>query len=69
MPAADGTTDFFLDGRDLRNCRRMRRKAELKKIIAGTHIQFSKSFEINGHSDVRARLQGRAPRGRVEVAG
>jgi bifunctional non-homologous end joining protein LigD len=33
-----------LNGRDL--C--VQRKAELKKIIAGTDIQFSESFEIDG---------------------
>jgi bifunctional non-homologous end joining protein LigD len=35
---------LYLNGRDLR----VQRKAELKKIIAGTDIQFSESFEIDG---------------------
>ena len=35
---------LYLNGRDL--C--VQRKAELKKIIAGTDIQFSESFEIDG---------------------
>src|SRR6202163_980798 len=64
VPAADGTTDFsvlqnelkgkstsivlvafdllYLNGRDLRKA------AELKKIIAGTDVQFSESFEVDG---------------------
>jgi bifunctional non-homologous end joining protein LigD len=70
VPAADGTTDFFvlqnelkgsskkivmvafdllyLNGRDIRKEPLRRRKAELKKIIAGTEVQFSESFEIEG---------------------
>ncbi len=40
---------LYLNGRDLRKVPLVRRKAELKKIIAGTDIQFSESFEIDGH--------------------
>jgi bifunctional non-homologous end joining protein LigD len=39
---------LYLNGRDLRKLPLVRRKAELKKIIAGTDIQFSESFEIDG---------------------
>jgi bifunctional non-homologous end joining protein LigD len=39
---------LYLNGRDLRELPLHRRKAELKKIIAGTDIQFSESFEVDG---------------------
>ena len=39
---------MYLNGRDLRKLPLIQRKAELKKIIAGTEIQFSESFEIEG---------------------
>lgn len=39
---------LYLNGRDLRKLPLIQRKAELKKIIAGTDIQFSESFEIEG---------------------
>lgn len=39
---------LYLKGRDLRKEPLFRRKAELKKIIAGTDVQFSESFEIDG---------------------
>ena len=39
---------LYLNGRDLRKLPLLQRKAELKKIIAGTDIQFSESFEIEG---------------------
>lgn len=39
---------LYLNGRDLRKLPLVQRKAELKKIIAGTEIQFSESFEIEG---------------------
>jgi hypothetical protein len=39
---------LYLNGRDLRKTSLIQRKAELKKIIAGTDIQFSESFEIDG---------------------
>jgi bifunctional non-homologous end joining protein LigD len=39
---------LYLNGRDLRKLPLHRRKAELKKIIAGTEIQFSESFEVDG---------------------
>jgi len=39
---------LYLNGRDLRKLPLHRRKAELKEIIAGTDIQFSESFEIDG---------------------
>jgi bifunctional non-homologous end joining protein LigD len=38
----------YLNGRDLRTLPLLQRKAELRKIIAGTEIQFSESFEIEG---------------------
>ena len=41
---------LYLNGRDLRKLPLAQRKAELKKIIAGTDIQFSESFEIEGHA-------------------
>jgi bifunctional non-homologous end joining protein LigD len=39
---------LYLNGRDIRKLPLFRRKAELKKIIAGTDVQFSESFEIEG---------------------
>ncbi|TYL86644.1 DNA ligase [Bradyrhizobium rifense] len=39
---------LYLNGRDLRKLPLSQRKAELKKIIAGTDVQFSESFEIDG---------------------
>jgi bifunctional non-homologous end joining protein LigD len=38
----------YLNGRDIRKEPLVRRKSELKKIIAGTDVQFSESFEIEG---------------------
>ncbi|TYL96661.1 DNA ligase [Bradyrhizobium rifense] len=39
---------LYLNGRDLRKLPLLHRKAELKKIVAGTDVQFSESFEIEG---------------------
>ena len=39
---------LYLNGRDIRKLPLFQRKTELKKIIAGTDIQFSESFEIDG---------------------
>jgi bifunctional non-homologous end joining protein LigD len=39
---------LYLNGRDFRKLPLFQRKAELKKILTGTDIQFSKSFEIDG---------------------
>jgi len=39
---------LYLNGQDIRKEPLVRRKAELKKIIAGTDVQFSESFEIEG---------------------
>ncbi|WP_426611186.1 non-homologous end-joining DNA ligase [Bradyrhizobium sp. McL0616] len=39
---------LYLNGRDFRKLPLFQRKAELKKIVAGTEIQFSESFEIEG---------------------
>jgi bifunctional non-homologous end joining protein LigD len=39
---------LYLNGRDLRKLPLTERKANLKKIIDGTDIQFSESFEIDG---------------------
>jgi bifunctional non-homologous end joining protein LigD len=39
---------LYLNGRDIWKLPLVRRKAELKKIIEGTDIQFSESFEIEG---------------------
>ena len=39
---------LYLNGCDIRKLPLFQRKAELKKILAGTGIQFSESFEING---------------------
>lgn len=39
---------LYLNGRDLRKEPLFRRKAELNRIIAGTDVQFSESFEIDG---------------------
>ncbi len=40
---------LYLNGRDIRKLPLFQRKAELKKILTGTDIQFSESFEIDGH--------------------
>ncbi|MHC2337906.1 non-homologous end-joining DNA ligase [Bradyrhizobium sp. USDA 4454] len=39
---------LYLNGGDLRKLPLFQRKAELKKIVGGTEIQFSESFEIEG---------------------
>ena len=39
---------LYLNGRDIRKELLVSRKAELKKVIAGTDVQFSESFEIEG---------------------
>ena len=39
---------LYLNGRDVRKLPLLERKAKLKKIIAGTDVQFSDSFEIEG---------------------
>lgn len=39
---------LYLNGHDLRKLPLLRRKAELRKIIARTDIQFSESFEVDG---------------------
>jgi bifunctional non-homologous end joining protein LigD len=41
---------LYLNGRDLRKLPLHQRKAELKKIIAGTNIQFSESVKIDGQA-------------------
>jgi bifunctional non-homologous end joining protein LigD len=39
---------LYLNGYDLRKLPLIERKAHLKKLIAGTAIQFSESFEVDG---------------------
>jgi bifunctional non-homologous end joining protein LigD len=39
---------FYLNGHDLRKLPLVERKAQLKKVIQHTDIQFSESFEIDG---------------------
>ncbi|MCS3896047.1 bifunctional non-homologous end joining protein LigD [Bradyrhizobium japonicum USDA 38] len=39
---------LYLNGRDLQKVPLLQRKAALKKIISGSNIQFSESFEIEG---------------------
>jgi bifunctional non-homologous end joining protein LigD len=39
---------LYLDGRDLRHLPLFERKAQLKRLVAGTEVQFSESFEIDG---------------------
>lgn len=39
---------LYLNGRDLRKLPLFQRKSELKKIVAGTDVQLSESFEIDG---------------------
>jgi bifunctional non-homologous end joining protein LigD len=41
---------LYLNGRDIRKEPLVRRTAELKKIIAGTDVQFSESFDIDGQA-------------------
>ncbi|MGY4259039.1 ATP-dependent DNA ligase [Bradyrhizobium sp. USDA 4516] len=39
---------LYLNGRDLRKLPLKERKALLKKLVAGTEVQFSESFEVDG---------------------
>jgi bifunctional non-homologous end joining protein LigD len=39
---------LYLNGRDVRDLPLFERKALLKKIIDGTDVQFSESFEVDG---------------------
>jgi bifunctional non-homologous end joining protein LigD len=39
---------LYLNGRNLRKVPLFQRKAELKKIVAGTDVQFSESFAVDG---------------------
>lgn len=39
---------LYLNGQDLRKVPLLQRKAALKKIITGSDVQFSESFEIDG---------------------
>lgn len=39
---------LYLNGRDLRKLPLIQRKAELRKIVDGTDVHFSESFEIEG---------------------
>jgi bifunctional non-homologous end joining protein LigD len=39
---------LYLNGRDLRKLLLFERKAQLKKVMADTDVQFSQSFEIDG---------------------
>src|SRR6185312_11291758 len=39
---------LYLNGQDLRKLPLLTRKAELRKIIEGTPVQFSDSFEVDG---------------------
>jgi bifunctional non-homologous end joining protein LigD len=48
--ASRQASSSWLNGRDLRKLPLFQRKAELKKIVAGTDMQFSESFEIDGHA-------------------
>ncbi|NYG44840.1 bifunctional non-homologous end joining protein LigD [Bradyrhizobium sp. IAR9] len=41
---------LYLNGRDLRKLPLFQRKTELKKIVDGTEIQFSESFELEGRA-------------------
>lgn len=56
---------LYLNGRDLRKLPLIQRKAELRKIVDGTDVQFSESFEIEGRemfahacNSVWRRLEG-----------
>jgi bifunctional non-homologous end joining protein LigD len=40
---------LYLNGYDLRKLPLVERKAHLKKLISGTNVQFSESFETDGH--------------------
>lgn len=48
---------LYLNGYDLRKLPLIERKKHLKKIIDGSDIQFSESFEVDG-KEMFARLQG-----------
>jgi bifunctional non-homologous end joining protein LigD len=55
-------------GYDLRKLPLIERKKQLTKIVKGSDIQFSESFEIDGKENVRSRLQGRAGGRRLQGA-
>jgi len=57
---------LYLNGQDIRKVPLAQRKAELKKIIGGTDVQFSESFEIDGSAMFAQRLQARSRRRRLE---
>ena len=59
---------LYLNGHDLRKLPLIERKAQLKKMIDETDIQFSDSFEVDGREMYRARLQGRARGRRLQGA-
>ncbi|MGX1352319.1 ATP-dependent DNA ligase [Bradyrhizobium elkanii] len=50
---------LYLDGRDLRKLPLKERKSVLKKLIAGTAIQFSESFEVDGREMFATRASCR----------
>jgi bifunctional non-homologous end joining protein LigD len=61
---------LYQNGRDLRKLPLHQRKAELKKIIAGTDIQFSESFEIDGQAmfDHACKVASRVSSRRFAIA-
>ncbi|MET4231968.1 ATP-dependent DNA ligase [Bradyrhizobium sp. I1.8.5] len=59
---------LYLNGRDIRKLPLFQRKAELKKIIAGTDVQFSESFEIDGSEMFAHACKGGARRRRLQGA-
>ena len=60
---------LYLNGRDIRKESLARRKAELKKIIGRTDIQFSESFEIEGREMFEHAVQALSRRRGDEGAG
>ena len=50
LPVAGTRVKLSTCSRDIRKEPLVRRKAELKKIIAGTDLQFSESFEMDGQA-------------------
>jgi bifunctional non-homologous end joining protein LigD len=61
---------LYLNGYDLRKLPLIERKAHLRKIIDGTDIQFSESFEVNGpemyaHAPARSGWKGSSPKSAI----
>ncbi len=60
---------LYLNGRDIRKLPLFQRTTGLKKVVASTDIQFSESFQIDGHAMVAHACKLGLEGGRVEGPG